>query len=84
MANIIQKLIDCGQPFDAIRLVFAFELPDRFPPVPILRAYLHLTFFESKEICSAGGLTIEKEYKVTDTKLDPLVAVLKCGTQARL
>ncbi|KAL9253683.1 Superoxide dismutase [Cu-Zn]-like protein [Drosera capensis] len=54
--DIIQKLMDCGRPFDAIRLVFAFELPDRFPPVPILRAYLHLTFFESKEFCSAGGL----------------------------
>ncbi|GAB2218755.1 hypothetical protein Drorol1_Dr00001987 [Drosera rotundifolia] len=82
--DIIQKLIDCGQPFDAIKLVFDFKLPDRFPPVPILRAYLHLTFFESKEICSAGGLTIEKECKVIDTKLDALVAVLKCVKEYKL
>ncbi|GAB2277535.1 hypothetical protein Dimus_012245 [Dionaea muscipula] len=84
MVDIIPKLIECGQPFEAIRLVFAFQLPSMFPPVPILRAYLRFSFFESKEFCDAGGPTTEKQCKAIGMKINALLAVLRCVMEYKL
>lgn len=39
-ADLIQKLISKGKQLLAIKFVFEFMLTEKFPPVPLLKAYL--------------------------------------------
>lgn len=38
--DLIQKLISKGKQLDAVNFAYAFEIVDKFPPVPLLKAYL--------------------------------------------
>ncbi|KAK1295670.1 hypothetical protein QJS10_CPB15g01574 [Acorus calamus] len=39
MRDSIDKLVKKGKELDALRIVFAFELVNKIPPVPFLKAY---------------------------------------------
>ncbi|KAL3508408.1 hypothetical protein ACH5RR_027809 [Cinchona calisaya] len=40
ISDIIQKLIGKGKQLLAVKFIFQFELTDKFPPVPLLKAYV--------------------------------------------
>lgn len=38
--GVIEILVNGGRQIDAVHFVHAFELTERFPPVPLLKTYL--------------------------------------------
>lgn len=40
MTDFIQKLIEEEQQIEAVKYIYAFDMIDKFPPVPILKDYL--------------------------------------------
>lgn len=76
--DIIQNLILRHQPFDAIRLAYAFELVDIFPPVPILKSHLSFTFSKAEKLYKNGDPPIEAQIKCTSAKLAALISVVRC------
>lgn len=40
VTDLIKKLINKSKQLDAVKFIYAFELVDKFPPVPLLNAYL--------------------------------------------
>lgn len=40
-AGLVQKLIDRGKHVLAVKYIFGFNLVDKFPPVPILKAHVN-------------------------------------------
>lgn len=40
MSEIVHKLIDKGKQLLAVKFIFQFELTDKFPPLPLLEAYI--------------------------------------------
>lgn len=39
-ADLVEELVQKGRQVDAVRLIQSFELTHRYPPVPLLKAYL--------------------------------------------
>ncbi|KAK9146644.1 hypothetical protein Sjap_006547 [Stephania japonica] len=84
MEDMIQELIDKGQQVDAVHFTHEVGLVGKFPPVPLLKAYLR----ESKKVASsiledknnsgrAGNLAGRKEQSA-------LRAVIKCIEEYKL
>lgn len=40
VTEIVHKLIDKGKQLLAVKFIFQFELTDKFPPLPLLEAYI--------------------------------------------
>ena len=51
IADLIQKLIDSGKQLLAIKYIFEFELADKYPPVPLLEAYVNETKKLAENLC---------------------------------
>ncbi|XP_042418083.1 FRIGIDA-like protein 3 isoform X1 [Zingiber officinale] len=68
--DVVEELVQKGRQIDAVRLIQAFELTDRFPPVPLLKAYSAHSKDIDKSIGELGALrTVIKcieEYKLQD------------------
>lgn len=48
--GVIDVLVNIGRQIDAVNLAFAFELTEKFPPVPLLKTYLN----EASKVPSPG------------------------------
>ena len=53
LADVVEKLRGQRQ-LDALRFIFAFGLVEKFPPVPLLKAYLEHQRKASEEIAKKG------------------------------
>lgn len=60
-AEIVQKLVDRGKYVLAVKYVFEFNLADKIPPIPILKACVHA----SKKL--ATRLSLEGRPRVSVT-----------------
>ncbi|XP_074320894.1 uncharacterized protein LOC141657528 [Silene latifolia] len=76
--EIIQNLILREQPFEGIKLAYAFQLVDIFPPMPILRAHLKSTFHNAQKLYEDGDASVEVQIKCINMKLAVLDSVVKC------
>ncbi|KAJ9131546.1 hypothetical protein P3X46_035201 [Hevea brasiliensis] len=83
--NFIQNLIKKEQPIEAVKYIYALDMVDKFPPVPILKDYLsnsskkNVKQLSKKKRKSNGGQiqAIVKEVKA-------LTAVVKCITDYKI
>ncbi|KAJ9185921.1 hypothetical protein P3X46_005492 [Hevea brasiliensis] len=83
--NFIQNLIKKEQPIEAVKYIYALDMVDKFPPVPILKDYLsnsskkNVKQLSRKKRKSNGGQiqAIVKEVKA-------LKAVVKCITDCKI
>jgi len=50
VADLIQKLNSKGRQLDAVKFIYAFNIVDKFPPVPLLKAYITESKKEAKEV----------------------------------
>jgi len=63
VTGVIQNLIIRDLPFDAIRLIYAFELVDIFPPAPILKAHLASMIAHAEHLYRNGDPFVETQVK---------------------
>ncbi|XP_074575448.1 FRIGIDA-like protein 4b [Curcuma longa] len=73
--DLVEELVQKGRQIDAVRLIQSFELTDRFPPVPLLKAYLA----HSKDADKSNG-----EKAAVTQELGALRAVIKCIEEYKL
>ncbi|KAF9688086.1 hypothetical protein SADUNF_Sadunf02G0160600 [Salix dunnii] len=60
-ADLIQKLINSGKLFLAVKFIFEFGLVDKFQPVPLLKAHLKESKTFTKKICQDGKNSINQQ-----------------------
>ncbi|XP_040367576.1 FRIGIDA-like protein 1 isoform X2 [Rosa chinensis] len=77
IAGLIGKLIEKKQVIDAVRSICLFKLIDKFPPVPLLKAYVQDAKEWSELVCSLKISDAEKE-KAVNRKIADLRAVIQC------
>ncbi|KAK1300402.1 hypothetical protein QJS10_CPB13g00458 [Acorus calamus] len=68
MPDVVQALINSGKQIDAVHISQAFKLAEKFPPVPLLKAYLKdlRRSFQGKG--GDGGADGEQERRVVDSE----------------
>jgi len=68
VADLIQKLNSKGRQLDAVKFIYALNIVDKFPPVPLLKAYIT----ESKKI--AQGVRKKRNNSLqAQVRVDPNV-----------
>ena len=60
-ADLIQKLIDSGKQFLAVKFIFEFGMVDKFQPVPLLKAHLKESKRLTKKVCQDGKNSINQQ-----------------------
>ncbi|KAL2905629.1 FRIGIDA-like protein 3, partial [Bienertia sinuspersici] len=78
VADIVHNLLQRQQPFEALRLVYAFGLVNIFPPVPILKSHLMSSFNRAEEVNNSGNHSLELQIECIRVKLSALVSVVNC------
>ncbi|XP_031121689.1 FRIGIDA-like protein 3 [Ipomoea triloba] len=74
MPGVINVLVNIGRQIDAVNLAFAFELTEKFPPVPLLKSYLN----EASKAPGKSGNTPTVQNDINEKELNALKAVIKC------
>ncbi|KAF8409693.1 hypothetical protein HHK36_005772 [Tetracentron sinense] len=77
MPDLIQKLISKGKHLDAVLFIYAFELADKFPPVPLLKAHVKDSEKVTQEILKKGNNSLQSQNKATDKEVFALRVVIK-------
>ncbi|XP_062084605.1 FRIGIDA-like protein 5 [Humulus lupulus] len=79
----IRKYIERRKATDAVRLICAFKLTDKFPPVPLLTKYVENLKNSTQKFCKAKRPIEEKE-KTTNEEIAALRTVIQCITDYNL
>ncbi|XP_075671761.1 truncated FRIGIDA-like protein 1 isoform X2 [Castanea sativa] len=54
-ADLIQKLVSKGKQLQAVKFIFEFELTEKFPPVPLLKAHLEDAKKAARKVVNDGN-----------------------------
>ncbi|XP_077214891.1 truncated FRIGIDA-like protein 1 [Tasmannia lanceolata] len=76
--DFVQKLVIKGKQLDAVYFVYAFELVNKFPPVPLLKTYLKESEKVAEEIRKRGKYTTRSENEAKDKEIAALKGVITC------
>ncbi|XP_077217303.1 FRIGIDA-like protein 2 [Tasmannia lanceolata] len=76
--DFVQKLVSKGKQLEAVYFVYAFELVNKFPPVPLLKAYLKESEKVAEEIRKRGNYTTRSQNEAKDKEIAALKAVITC------
>ncbi|KAA8536930.1 hypothetical protein F0562_029408 [Nyssa sinensis] len=88
--DLIQKFIRMKQHLVAIRFIFAFELVDKFPPVPLLKEYVKYSKKVANKICKNKNNSREAQLKLClqnkaiDKRVADMRAVIRCIVDHKL
>lgn len=75
-ADLIQKLIDSGKQFLAVKFIFEFGLVDKFQPVPLLKAHLKESKRLTKKVCQDGKNSINQQNEARSREVKTLKSAL--------
>ncbi|KAK9291725.1 hypothetical protein L1049_019674 [Liquidambar formosana] len=78
MPYFINNLITRKQNLDAIRFIYACELVDKFPPVPLLKDYMKFSKMDAKKLFMNGNTSLEAQNEATNKRISDLRAVIRC------
>ncbi|WZY72994.1 FRIGIDA-like protein 4a [Brassica rapa] len=81
MPDMIEELISRGQQLDAVHFTYEVGLVDKFPPVPLLKAYLRDA---KKTVAEDSSNTGRASHLVARKEQSALKAVLKCIEEYKL
>ncbi|GMH08433.1 hypothetical protein Nepgr_010273 [Nepenthes gracilis] len=84
MPEMIEELISRGQQVDAVHFAFEVGLVDKFPPVPLLKAFLKDAKKAAAAISEDPNNTGRAVYLATRKEQSALRAVLKCIEEYKL
>uniref|UniRef100_A0A1D1XYA1 FRIGIDA-like protein n=1 Tax=Anthurium amnicola TaxID=1678845 RepID=A0A1D1XYA1_9ARAE len=84
MPDFIQKLSSRGKKLDAVKFVYAFELVDKFPPVPLLREHVNESKKIAQDVRKKGNNSAQSQNEATAKELAALRAVIKSVEEYKL
>ncbi|XP_010938943.1 truncated FRIGIDA-like protein 1 [Elaeis guineensis] len=76
MADLIGGLNSKGRQLDAVKFIHALNLMDKYPPVPILKAYLKESKKAAQEVRKKGNNSIKSQNEAIVKELAALKAVI--------
>jgi hypothetical protein len=74
--DVVEKLISNQKNFEAVQFVYAFGLVEKFPPIPLLKAYLEDKKKESEELVQKRR-DVDAKNAATSREIDSLNTVVK-------
>lgn len=83
VADLIEKLNRKGRQLDAVKFVYALNAVDKFPPIPLLKAYIT----ESKKMAQGvrkGNNSVRTQNEATAKEMGALKSVLKAVEEHKL
>ncbi|PIA45010.1 hypothetical protein AQUCO_01700517v1 [Aquilegia coerulea] len=83
MPGVIEVLVNSGRQIDAVNLAHAFELTNKYSPVPLLKSYLKDARKASSPVKS-GNTSPTAQNEVNDRELTALKAIIKCIEEHKL
>uniref|UniRef100_A0A1D1YZC1 FRIGIDA-like protein n=1 Tax=Anthurium amnicola TaxID=1678845 RepID=A0A1D1YZC1_9ARAE len=84
MADIVQKLSSKGKQLDAVRFVHAFDLADKFPAVPLVKAYLKESKRFAQELLKKGNNSAKSQNAAIARELDAVKAAIRVIEECKL
>ncbi|KAK1295669.1 hypothetical protein QJS10_CPB15g01575 [Acorus calamus] len=75
--DFINKLVTKGKELDAVRFVFAFDLVNKIPPVPLLKAYVKGSKKTSQEVRNKGNNSLQSQNEAIAKELAAVKAVMR-------
>ncbi|KAJ6799920.1 truncated FRIGIDA-like protein 1 [Iris pallida] len=83
-SEVIQKLSSKGRQLDAVKLVYAYNFVDKFPPVPLLEAYVKQSKRMAQEIKKNGKNSKQAQSEAASQEMGALQSVLKTIEDCKL
>ncbi|CAK7348286.1 unnamed protein product [Dovyalis caffra] len=83
-SDLIQKLIDSGKRFLAVKFIFEFGLVDKFQPVPLLKAHLQESNKFTKKVCRDGKSPIHTKNEARSREVNALKSALELIDEYKL
>ncbi|OVA16043.1 Frigida-like [Macleaya cordata] len=75
--DFIRKLSSKKKQLDAVRFVYEFKLVDKFPPVPLLKAYLNESREAAEEFRQKGNNSLQAQNDAIVKEIGALKAVIR-------
>ncbi|XP_077211187.1 truncated FRIGIDA-like protein 1 [Tasmannia lanceolata] len=82
--DFIQKLARMGKQLQAVKFVYAFGLVDKFPPGPLLKAYLKESKKVAQEIRKKGNNSAVSQNEATAKEIAAVKAVIQSVKEHKL
>jgi len=76
--DVVEKLSSSGKQIGAIQFIYAFGLEEKFPPVPLLEAYLEDEKRASQELAQQAGDPVNAQNYAAWREIASLNTVIKC------
>ncbi|KMT15735.1 hypothetical protein BVRB_3g057130 [Beta vulgaris subsp. vulgaris] len=76
--DLIRSLIKENKRLEAVRCICAFNLADKFPPAPLLKAYLEYTKTTALKTCENFNCPIKSQNKCANRQIHALQSVIRC------
>ncbi|PIA38404.1 hypothetical protein AQUCO_02800245v1 [Aquilegia coerulea] len=84
ISDYIQTLSSKGKQIDAIKFAYAFEMVDKFPPVPLLKDYLNESKKVAQEVLKKGNNSLQSQNEAIAKETAYLRAMTKCIEEYKL
>ncbi|KAK9091896.1 hypothetical protein Syun_026807 [Stephania yunnanensis] len=75
--ELVQRLCSNGRQIDAVKFIFAFELVDKIPPVPLLQASLKEAKKVAHEVRQKGNNSLQSQNEAIAREIAYLKAIIK-------
>ncbi|CAL9778454.1 unnamed protein product [Musa acuminata subsp. burmannicoides] len=82
--ELIERLNNKGRQLDAVKFVYAFNLVEKYPPVPLLKAYIKEIKKAAQDVRNKGNNSSESENVATSKELGALRSVIKAVEEYKL
>ncbi|XP_072958346.1 truncated FRIGIDA-like protein 1 [Typha angustifolia] len=83
-SDLIEKLNGKGRQLDAVNIVYAFNLVEKCPPVPLLKAYIKKAKEAAQEVRKKGNNSTQAQNEAIAKELGALTSVLKAVEEYKL
>lgn len=80
---MIEVLVNSGRQIDAVNLAYAFELTEKYSPVPLLKSYLK-DAKKAPSYLKPGNTSPTAQNEVNERELTALKAIIKCIEEHKL
>ncbi|PON43294.1 Frigida-like [Parasponia andersonii] len=82
--DLINKFVSKGKHLSAVIFSFEFELTEKFPPVPLLKAYVKQSKKISKKICKEGQYSLQSLNESAAKEISILKSVIRVIEERKL
>lgn len=84
LPDLIQKLSSKGRQLDAVKFVYAFDMADKFPPVPLLKAYITESKKMAQGVRKKGNFSLQAQNEAIAKEMGALKSVLRAVEEYKL